>query len=102
MTFNAELKWVFIAGGIYGILTEQSGGIFMSFNIIIWFYVFLVYGSFIAIPAAAFRSKLAKIERKQVSPIIYIIITVISLVLAFFILARISMALMFIALKIPF
>ena len=37
---------VFLIAGSFGILFEQTGRIFLSFNPFLWLYVFLVYGSF--------------------------------------------------------
>ncbi|NPA74719.1 MAG: hypothetical protein GXO25_01385 [Euryarchaeota archaeon] len=42
---------VFLIGGIFGIVFEQTGKLLLSLQIFAWPYVFLVYGSFQAIPA---------------------------------------------------
>ncbi|MHA1822205.1 MAG: hypothetical protein ACTSU2_02045 [Promethearchaeota archaeon] len=97
-----NLKELFIIGGIYGILTEQDGGILLSFNIIFWFYVFLVYGSYIAVPYIVYSEKLAMFKRKQLNIIIKIIGSVLVLVLNFLIILKISMAILFIILGLPF
>ncbi len=51
---------VFIIGGSFGLVFEQTGGILFSLNPFIYLYVFLVYGSFQASAAA-----LADIKRRK-------------------------------------
>jgi len=58
---------VFILGGVSGIFMEQTGAVFLSLNILAWFYVFLVYGSYKAIPAFLHWQSLRKNRRKNLS-----------------------------------
>lgn len=54
--FNYSLKEVFILQGLFGVFLEQKGAVFLQglailpVGIILWFFVCIVYGSFIAIP----------------------------------------------------
>jgi len=64
---DINYRHVFLVGGIYGILTEQNGVIFLSFNIIAWLYVAIVYGSFLAIPAVIRGAKLRLLDRKKLN-----------------------------------
>ena len=100
--YEMDIKWVFIAGGIYGILTEQNSAIFFSFSLVFWLYVALVYGSFIALPAAVMRSKLTCLRRKQKRTLVLTAFFVITLIVTFMIFARLLMALFLILLGIPF
>lgn len=78
-TFN--VKSVFVIGGIWGIIAEQNMAVLLSpllygvFGFIMYIYVFLVYGSFMAIPVVFFRESLESAQRKEK--------TVIHVVLAF-------------------
>ena len=97
---DIDYSLVFIAGGIYGILTEQNGAIFFSFNGIAWLYVAVVYGSYLAIPAVAGESRL-KTLRRRVHPVLSTIALLLLLVINFYTLVRISMLLLLIAFHIP-
>ena len=60
--YKIDEKIIFIVGGIYGILTEQTFQIFLSFNLLYWIYVFLVYGSFIAIPYTLLKTPINELN----------------------------------------
>ncbi|MHA1339782.1 MAG: hypothetical protein ACTSRZ_03210 [Promethearchaeota archaeon] len=100
--FQIDLKFIFILGGIYGVITEQNGAILLSLNFIFWIYVFLVYGSFISIPYVIFAGKLSNITLKRKNKVFVFVLFLVSMLFAFFILARVFMALFFIGLNIPF
>ncbi len=55
--YKYSIKGVFIIGGLYGIMTEQSFSILLSFNILLWVVVFILYGSFLTIPYVIFQNK---------------------------------------------
>lgn len=74
---------VFLIGGIYGICTEQMFQILLSFNLILWFYVFLVYGSFITIPYTIFKNRLNNFDLKEINKLKSMIILFIALLLGF-------------------
>ncbi len=61
---------VFIIGGSFGILFEQSGRILLSFNFLAWLYVFLVYGSFQASVPVMAENTLGKREISRAKKII--------------------------------
>jgi len=74
---------VFLIGGIYGICTEQLFLILLSFNLLYWFYVFLVYGSFITIPYTIFKNRLNNFDLKEINKLKSMIILFIALLLGF-------------------
>ncbi len=45
-SYKFTILEIFLLGGFFGILFEQMGKVFFSFNPFAWLYVFLVYGSF--------------------------------------------------------
>ena len=57
---------VFILGGTFGILFEQTGKLLFTLQIPAWFYVFLVYGSFQAIPLVIASEYLENLDRKDI------------------------------------
>ena len=63
--YKLNEKIMFMIGGIYGVLTEQTFQIFLSFNIILWIYVFFVYGSFIAIPYTILKTPINKLDLSE-------------------------------------
>ena len=69
---NFRFKYweVFIIGGSFGILFEQSGKILLSFNFLAWLYVFLVYGSFQASVSVMAENTLGKREISRAKKII--------------------------------
>ncbi|ADD09107.1 hypothetical protein [Candidatus Aciduliprofundum boonei] len=79
-TFKFKYWEVFIIGGSFGILFEQSGKILLSFNFLAWLYVFLVYGSFQASVPAIAENNLGK---RDISTYKKIIIGIIAEILAF-------------------
>jgi hypothetical protein len=89
--YNIKLLDLFIAGGVYGILSEQDFAIFLTFNIFYWFYVFLVYGSFLALPFVIFRSKIQQYPRKQIKRILQISVFVVFVMCSFLTLAKLAM-----------
>jgi hypothetical protein len=60
--FAFSLKQAFITQGLYGVFVEQQGAIFraglasMPLGLVIWTFVFLVYGSTLGIPFALSRA----------------------------------------------
>lgn len=74
---------VFLIGGIYGICTEQMFQILLSFNLILWFYVFLVYGSFITIPYTILKNRLNNFDLKEINKLKSTILLFIALLLGF-------------------
>ncbi len=64
-------KTIFIIGGIWGIVAEQDMAILLSplthgiFGFVMYVYVFLVYGSFMAIPPLFFRESLESVQQKR-------------------------------------
>ncbi len=58
---------IFIISGLSGIVIEQSGTIFKSLNPIAWGYVFLVYGSYQALPALLVENQLKQKQRTKLS-----------------------------------
>jgi hypothetical protein len=62
--YRFTLREVFVTQGLYGVLIERTGGIFlaglltMPLGLVLWLYVFLVYGSTIGIPYNHFESGL--------------------------------------------
>lgn len=63
--YNYSWREVFLIGGTTGILMEQMGAVFLSFNPIAWLYVLLVYGSYKAIPVLVAGRCLEKMDRKE-------------------------------------
>ncbi|ASJ09436.1 hypothetical protein A3L11_09425 [Thermococcus siculi] len=63
-----DYSWweVFLIGGATGILMEQTGAVFFSFNPMAWLYVLLVYGSYKAIPVLIAEDCLKKRERGHI------------------------------------
>ena len=77
--FSFSLRQVFCAQGAFGVLIEQRGAIFLSglavmpFGLVLWTYVFLVYGSVVgiadrsrgdAIPLAAINRGASIVEKR--------------------------------------
>ena len=64
--YRFTLRQIFVTQGIYGILIEQNGQIFlaglamMPVGLVFWLYVFLVYGSTIGIPYNRYESSLLR------------------------------------------
>ncbi|MEO0162589.1 MAG: hypothetical protein ABIL70_07765 [candidate division WOR-3 bacterium] len=58
---------IFIISGLSGIVIEQSGAIFKSFNPVAWGYVFLVYGSYQALPGLLVENQLKQKQRIKLS-----------------------------------
>ncbi len=58
-------KEVFLIAGAFGILFEQTGALLFTFQIFAWPYVFLVYGSYQAIPPLLASKYLNSRERKE-------------------------------------
>ena len=101
LTFLDIDQWVmFVIGGIYGIITERDSAILLSFNIILWLYVFLVYGSFLSLPAFALRSLNYPTNRKKINRFLTPLIAEAALIFTFYVLIRIAMLIMFILMKI--
>ncbi len=63
--YDYSWKEVFLIGGATGILMEQMGAVFFSFNPLAWLYVLLVYGSYKAIPVLVAEDCLKKRERRK-------------------------------------
>ncbi|NJF24089.1 hypothetical protein [Thermococcus sp. Bubb.Bath] len=63
--YNYSWKEVFLIGGATGILMEQMGAVFLTFNPIVWLYVLLVYGSYKAIPVLVAERCLEGRDRKE-------------------------------------
>ncbi len=63
--YNYSWKEVFLIGGATGILMEQMGAVFFSFNPLAWLYVLLVYGSYKAMPVLVAEDCLKKRERRK-------------------------------------
>lgn len=93
--------FVFLIGGIYGICTEQMFQILLSFNLILWFYVLFVYGSFITIPYTIFKNRLNNFDLKEINKLKSMIILFIALLLGFFIAIFILMRIAWILLGLP-
>ncbi len=55
---------VFLIGGAFGLLFEQTGHLLLSLQVLAWPYVFVVYGSFQAIPAVL--AGYEHVERKEI------------------------------------
>jgi hypothetical protein len=66
---------VFLIGGFYGICTEQMFQILLSFNLFLWFYVFLVY--------TIFKNRLNNFDLKEINKLKSMIILFIALLLGF-------------------
>ncbi len=64
--FNFSYPHVFLIGGFFGLIFEQTGGILFSLNLFIYLYVFLVYGSFQASAAVLAESELRRMKRKEI------------------------------------
>ncbi|WP_048148835.1 hypothetical protein [Palaeococcus ferrophilus] len=64
--YDYSWREVFLIGGAIGILMEQMGAVFLSFNPVAWLYVLLVYGSYKAIPVLVAEDCLRKRERRQI------------------------------------
>lgn len=64
--YDYSWKDVFWIGGATGILMEQMGAVFLSFNPVAWLYVLLVYGSYKAIPVLVAEKCLRQRERKHI------------------------------------
>ena len=78
--FKFKYWGVLIIAGSFGILFEQSGKILLSFNLIAWLYVFLVYGSFQAsVPIIAGNT----LGKREVSTVKKVIIGIIAEISAF-------------------
>lgn len=64
-------KSVFVIGGIWGIVAEQDMAVLLSpftygvLGFFMYVYVFLVYGSFMAISPLFFRESLESVQRKK-------------------------------------
>lgn len=54
--FEFSLWGVFLTAGLWGIIFEQNFKILLSFNLFEYLYIFLVYGSFSAIPFLIFQT----------------------------------------------
>ena len=63
--YDYSWKDVIIIGGTSGIFMEQTGAVFLSMNPLAWLYVFLVYGSYKAIPVLLHWKGLERMERKR-------------------------------------
>lgn len=63
--YDYSWREVFLIGGATGILMEQMGAVFLSFNPIAWLYVLLVYGSYKAIPVLVAERCLEGMDRKE-------------------------------------
>ncbi len=63
--FDYDAKDVFILGGMFGIVIEQLGKIFLSFNPFLWLYVFLVYGAIEAMGVVVAEDYFKNKERKS-------------------------------------
>ncbi|NJE04783.1 hypothetical protein E3E36_01165 [Thermococcus sp. M36] len=63
-----DYRWweVFLIGGATGILMEQMGAVFLSFNPLAWLYVLLVYGSYKAVPVLVAEDCLNKMGRANI------------------------------------
>ncbi len=66
-----SLAEVFVIQGLYGILLEQEGAIFrqglaaMPWGLVLWVYVFLVYGSAIGLAYLPFEHQYASEDRRR-------------------------------------
>jgi hypothetical protein len=70
--YNFDLKGVFFSAGIWGIVIEQDFAVLLSFDPILYLYIFVAYGSLISIPFLLAGSGFDKIPRKK-SKIKYIV-----------------------------
>jgi len=73
--YEFSLKEIFILGGIFGLIAEQHGGILLqllSGNILGGIYVFLSYGSFLALPYMLFNEDFNKFDRKKAAFLKYL------------------------------
>ena len=99
--FDIDIKWGFLGGGIYGIITEQTGAILLSFNLIFWIYVLIVYGSFFGIPLAIARGRLSKLKRREMRPILSLVLLVVVLLIGYIIVVHPVFLLTLIIMNIP-
>jgi hypothetical protein len=88
--FSFSLRQVFCAQGAFGVLIEQRGAIFlgglavMPFGLVLWAYVFLVYGSVVGIAYLLFGERLRTVagrDRWWRYPLAWLLITVLTLAL---------------------
>lgn len=63
---------VFVLGGLWGVVVEQNGAIFLSVfsaglfeGLLNWFYVFVVYGSIITVPFLLFAEEFQRFQRER-------------------------------------
>jgi hypothetical protein len=88
--FSFSLPQVFCAQGAFGVLIEQRGAIFlgglavMPFGLVLWTYVFLVYGSVVGIAYLLFGERLRVVAggaRWWRYPLAWLLIAVLALAL---------------------
>ena len=65
--FNLNHRDAFLIGGAFGILFERTGGLLFSLQVLAWPYVFLVYGSFQALPLLFMDEELNARQRRKIS-----------------------------------
>ncbi len=58
--YNFSVKQLFILGGVFGLIFEQFGIILLSFSLLNYAYVFLSYGSFLALPYLIYKDNFKK------------------------------------------
>ena len=64
--YNFSHTEIFIMTALNGILIEQGGRAFLSFNLLGWIYTAVPYGSFQALPALLTKNELNNKERKKI------------------------------------
>ena len=98
---RTDTSTAFISGGIYGVITEQEGTILLSLNPLLWLYVFLVYGSYLALAQVLAEKYLVSLERKEMSTLLNITLLTVILLISFITIIPISMLIMLIVLGLP-
>jgi len=63
--YKFNLMGLFISAGIWGVIIEQDFAVLLSFNLLAYLYIFLVYGSFVALPFLLVKDDFDKIKRKK-------------------------------------
>ena len=63
--YKFKTSQIFIISGIIGVFAEGVGAALLSFNILVWIYVFLVHGSIVALPFSILQDEFSKFKTKD-------------------------------------
>ena len=63
--YKFSLRGVFLSAGIWGVVVEQDFAVLLSFNPLIYLYIFAVYGSFVSIPFLLVRDEFDKMPKRK-------------------------------------